>query len=107
MGMIRHQTPRENIDAKAVQLFGHEIEVGPSIAVSLENGYGSYTTLRHVMWIPRCYHSGNAPHAQTLVELNLFGQEKIGIVSPEFTGISRPRRWFFPQDKHDGCSIAR
>lgn len=41
MGVIRHQTPCENVDPEAVQLFGHEIEVRLSIAVSLEDGYRS------------------------------------------------------------------
>ena len=63
MSVIRHQTPRENVDAEAVQFLGHEIEVGPSIAVSLEDGNGSYAPLRDVMRIPRRYDSGNTRHA--------------------------------------------
>ena len=34
--------------------------------VSLEDGYGSYTTLSVVMGISGSYHSGNSRHAQTL-----------------------------------------
>ena len=76
-------TPRENVDPEAVQLFGHEIEVRPSIAVSSEDGYGSYTALSDVMGISGSDHSGNSRHAQTLVQPKVFGQEKISIVSPE------------------------
>jgi hypothetical protein len=83
MCVIRHQTPRENVDPEAVQLFGHEIEVRLSIAVSLEDGYRSYTTLSDVMGISGSYHSGNSRHAQTLVQPKVLGQETISIVSPE------------------------
>ena len=83
MCVIRHQTPRENVDPESVQLFDHEIEVRPSIAVSLEDRYGSYTTLSDVMGIPGRYDSGNSRHAQTLVQPKVFAQEKISIVSPE------------------------
>jgi len=40
--------------------------------------------LRDVMRITRSYNPRNSRHAQTLVELNAFSQEKISIVSPEF-----------------------
>jgi hypothetical protein len=85
MSVIRHQTPSKNIDAKAVQLFGHKIEVGSSITIGLENRNGSYTPLRDVMRIARSYHPGNSRHAQNLFEPNAFSQEKISIVSPEFS----------------------
>jgi hypothetical protein len=45
---------------------GHEIEVRLSIAVSLEDGNGSYAALSDVMWIPRRY---DEPHT--------FSQEKL------------------------------
>ena len=80
MCVIRHQTPRENVDPEAVQLFGHEIEVRPSITVSLEDGYVSYTTLRDVMGISGSCHSGNSRHAQILAQPKVFGQEKMSIV---------------------------
>ena len=75
--MIRHQTLCENIDAEAVQFFGHKIEVRFSIAVSLEDRNRSYTSLRDVMRILRNYHSGNTRLAQTLVEPDVFSQEKL------------------------------
>ena len=43
MSMVRQQTPSKNVDAKAVQLFGHKIEVGSSITIGLENRNESYT----------------------------------------------------------------
>jgi len=92
MCVIRHQTPRENVDPEAVQLFGHEIEVRPSIAVRLEDGDGSYTTLSDVMGISGSYHSGNSRPAQAPVQPKVFGQEKISIVSPEST----PSHSFIP-----------
>src|SRR5258706_11137671 len=51
MSMIRHQTPSQNPDAKSVQLLRHEIEVGSSIAFSLENRNGSHAPLGDVMRI--------------------------------------------------------
>jgi hypothetical protein len=62
MGVIRHQTPRNNLDAEAVQFFGHEIEVGASIAIRMENGNRSHAPLRDVMRITRRYNSGDSCH---------------------------------------------
>jgi hypothetical protein len=59
--MFRHPTSRENLDAET--FLGHEIEVCLSIAVSLEDGNGSYAALSDVMRIPRRYHSGDTRHA--------------------------------------------
>ena len=81
--MIRHQTPSKNIDAEAVQFFGHKIEVGSSITVGVENRNGSHAPLRDMMWITRSYNPGNSRHAQTLVEPNIFSQDQISMVSPE------------------------
>jgi len=74
MSVIRHQTPSKNIDAEAIQFFGHEIEVGSSITIGLENGNGSHAPLRDVMRITRRYNPGNSRHAQTLAEPNAFSQ---------------------------------
>ena len=52
MSMVRHQTPRKNVDVEAVQFLRHEIEVRLAIAISLENGNGSYTALSDMMWYP-------------------------------------------------------
>jgi hypothetical protein len=60
MSVIRHQTPSKNIDAEAIQFFGHEIEVGSSITIGLENGNGSHAPLRDVMRITRRYNPGNS-----------------------------------------------
>jgi hypothetical protein len=62
MGMIRHQTPSYHLDTKAVQFIRHEIEVGLSITISLEDGNGSYATLSDVMRIPGRHNSGNTRH---------------------------------------------
>ena len=63
MSVIRHQTPRENVDAEAVQFLGRDIEVGASIIYGLENGNGSYAALSDVMQITGRYNPGNASHA--------------------------------------------
>ena len=60
MRVMRHQAPRKNFQ---IQLLCHEIEIGPPIAVSLENGNGSYAPLRDVMRIPGGYDSGDTRHA--------------------------------------------
>jgi hypothetical protein len=62
MSVIRHQTPSENLDTKAVQLFRYELEIGPSIAVSLKDGNGSHAPLCDVMRMPTRY-SRNTRHA--------------------------------------------
>lgn len=85
MRMIRHQALSENVDAKAVQLFSHEIQLGPSIGVSLEDGKGmdrslavsrdaDTQTLRLWKCAP-CVKPSGAPRFQSRI---------IGIVSPEF-----------------------
>jgi len=61
--LTHHLSVRRSRSAEAVQFLGHEIEVRLSIAVSLEDGNGSYAALSDVMWIPRRYHSGNTRHA--------------------------------------------
>src|SRR2546428_3014691 len=76
MSVVRHQAPSQNLDTKAVQLFRHEIEVAPSIAVGLKDGNGAHAPLRDVMRITRCYDSGNACHATNLLEPHDFSQEK-------------------------------
>jgi len=90
MSVVRHQTPSKNIDAKAVQLLGHKIEVGSSITIGLENGNGSYAPLRDVMRITRSYNPGYSRHAQNFFEPTAFSQEKISIVSPEFPLVLLP-----------------
>jgi hypothetical protein len=75
MRVIRHQTPSENLNSKTPQLFGHEIEIGYSIAFGLEDGDRSYTPLGDVMRITRRYNSRNTRHVRTLVELCVFSQE--------------------------------
>jgi len=57
--VIRHQTPRANLHAKAIQFVGHEIELRLSICVSLEDGNRSHASLRDLMRIPRRYNPGN------------------------------------------------
>jgi hypothetical protein len=84
MSVIRHQTPSKNINAEAVQFFGHKIQVENSLTIGLENRSGSHAPLRDVMRITRRCNPGNSRHAQTLVEPIAFSQEKISIVSPEF-----------------------
>jgi hypothetical protein len=84
LGVIRHQIPRENSDADAIQLFGHEIEVCPSIAVSLENGNRPHAMLRNVMRVTKRYNPGNSRHVQTLVEPNASGQEKLVLCPRSF-----------------------
>ena len=47
-------------DTKAVQFFGHEIEVSSSITIVLENGNGLHAPLSEMMRITKCYKSGNS-----------------------------------------------
>jgi hypothetical protein len=62
MSVIRHQTPSKNIDAEAIQFFGHEIEIGSSITIGLEEDNASHSLLRDVMRITRSYNPGNSRH---------------------------------------------
>jgi hypothetical protein len=38
MSVICHQTPSENLDAKTVELFGHDIGMRATILVAAEDG---------------------------------------------------------------------